>query len=62
MLWKSYGQRSLKGYRLWGGEESDMTKRLTTLLLLLIIIRAENSHNKHDSRDESEKQNVQFIK
>ena len=32
-----HGQRSLVGYSLWGGKESDTTERLTLLLLFLII-------------------------
>ena len=30
LLGKSHGQRSLVGYSLWGGKESDMTERLHT--------------------------------
>ena len=39
-LWCSYlehGQRSLVGYSLWGHRESDMTQRLTLLLLRHIL-------------------------
>ena len=35
---------------------------LTLLLQLLTIIIVGNSHNRHDSRDESEQRNVKFIK
>ena len=29
LAWKIPGQRSLAGYRLWGGKESDKTEQLT---------------------------------
>ena len=32
---KSHGQRSLKGFSLWGRKESDTTEQLTTAYILL---------------------------
>ena len=36
---KSHGQRSLVGYSLWGGKESDTTVWLSTHSLMLFLVR-----------------------